>query len=84
MHTFCKYLTIAFAAAYVVALAIYLTGTYGWFGQEPDALSGIFLIPLGFPWILLDVPENFSALFGAGAPLINLALLWIVCRRFAS
>lgn len=80
----CKYVTAAFAVVYIAALAIFLTGTYGWFGQDTDALSGIFLIPLGFPWILLSIPEKFSALFGAGAPLINLALLWFVCRRFAS
>ncbi|WP_108880772.1 hypothetical protein [Anderseniella sp. Alg231-50] len=80
----CKYARAVFAVIYVTALLLYLTGTYGWFGQETDALSGVFLIPLGFPWILFNVPDNFSALFGAGAPLINLALLWIVCRRFAS
>lgn len=79
----CKYITAVFAAAYGVALLVYFTGTFGWFGQDTDALSGIFLVPLGLPWILLRVPENVAPLLGVCAPLLNLGLIRILCRKFA-
>ena len=79
----CKYIIAIFAAAYGVALLVYFTGIFGWFGQDTDPLSGIFLIPLGLPWIWLDVPENIAPVFGACAPLINLGLIWMLCRKFA-
>ena len=80
----CKGVLAVFGLAYIAAVFIYLTGTFGWFGQERDALSGVFLIPLGLPWNLLDPPERFAALFAASVPLVNLGLIWLICRRFAS
>lgn len=39
----------AFAAAYVMALAILAVGTFGRFGSERGPLAGVFLVPLGMP-----------------------------------
>jgi hypothetical protein len=78
---FCKSLTIAFALAYALALLVFLTGTFGLFGQKRDPLSGVFLLPLGFPWVyLVDMaPKSAWPLLAALAPTLNLALILGVC-----
>ena len=76
----CRIVVIVFAVLYLIALGLYLTGTYGWFGQSRDPLSGIFLLPLGLPWSLIEAPEAMRLVLGIGAPLINLVILWVVCR----
>ena len=76
----CRVLLVGFVIAYVLAIFLHLTNSYGWFGQQPDALSGIFLIPLGLPWNLIDLPERALPALGMGAPLINLLLIFILCR----
>jgi hypothetical protein len=77
-----KYVFWAFLALYVAALAIYLVGTLGLFGQQPDPLSGAFLMPLGLPWnLLLDRLAGPSAAAAALAPLVNLAILYWLWRR---
>ncbi|WP_082181786.1 hypothetical protein [Aestuariivita boseongensis] len=62
-----------------------LIGTYGLFGQEQDPLSGVFLLPLGLPWVLLldGLPEPLLPWSAILAPLLNLAILILLCRRFA-
>lgn len=77
---FCRVALVCFGLVYALALFLFLTGTYGWFGQQTDPLSGIFLIPLGLPWNLIDAPEAMLPALGIGAPLINIALLWLLCR----
>lgn len=71
-----------FAALYAIALAILIVGTFGLFGQNSDPLSGIFLIPLGFPWSMLAdfAPESAKAWLTALAPLVNLGLIHFLCR----
>jgi hypothetical protein len=67
-------------------LALLLIGTFGLFGQERDPLAGIFLMPLGLPWVLwLDrFPEMAWPWLAGMAPLLNLAILTFLCRRMAS
>ncbi len=48
----CRIVVLAFVVLYVSALALLAIGTFGWFGQERDPLSGVGLIPLGLPWTL--------------------------------
>ncbi|MBS8228712.1 hypothetical protein [Vannielia litorea] len=77
-----------FAVLYVAALALFLIGTYGWFGQEQDPLAGVFLLPLGLPWNLMtgalpEAPRLWAALL---APVLNIVLLvalrgWFARRR---
>ncbi|MCR9212203.1 MAG: hypothetical protein NXI13_00685 [Proteobacteria bacterium] len=80
-----RIIAAAFAVAYLLALAIYFIGTYGLFGQNPDPLSGVFLIPLGLPWSLMEVPESRAAALAIAAPLINLLILlviiWMISKR---
>ncbi len=82
----CRWVFRVFVALYFVALALLLIGTFGLFGQERDPLAGVFLMPLGMPWNLwLDGLPEWGLLFGAVlAPLVNLTILWIMCRYFAS
>jgi hypothetical protein len=86
--TICGWLILVFAGLYLVALALFAIGYFGLFGSEPSPLAGVFLVPLGIPWIyLLDsLPVPQAALLWAGllAPLINLVLLWSFCRLVRS
>jgi len=72
-----------FLAAYVAAMALFLIGTFGFLGQEPDPLSGVFLLPLGLPWnVLADRAGMGGAAVMLAAPLINLAIVFAIWRRF--
>lgn len=77
-----KWVFWIFVGLYALAFLLFLVGTYGWFGQEKDPLSGVFLMPLGLPWNLLA-----DRLFGAGpatailAPAINAGILFWLWKR---
>ena len=66
-----------FAALYGAALFLFAIGTFGWFGQERDPLSGVFLLPLGLPWnLMLDsVASGGRGILAALAPGLNLSIL---------
>lgn len=78
-----RLLTVAFwalIALYAAALFVWAVGTFGWFGQERDPLSGVFLVPLGLPWTMLadGAPDAALPWIGALAPLVNIAILgWL-------
>lgn len=76
----CRFVVVAFAILYGLALGLFLVGTFGWFGQETDPLSGVFLIPLGLPWSFIDVSEPMLMPLAFGSPFINLIILWGICR----
>jgi len=77
-----KYVFAAFVVLYVAAVLLFLIGTFGWFGQETDPLSGVFLIPLGLPWNLIADKIGLSGvLVGVLSPLINLAILYWFWKR---
>jgi hypothetical protein len=82
MQTICTIIVAAFAIAYLIALALFIIGTYGLFGSPSGPLAGVFLVPLGVPWIfMLDgVSESLKPWVGILAPGINLALLWLICK----
>lgn len=69
---------------YLVALALLLIGTFGLFGQERDPLAGVFLVPLGLPWSLGTggLPEPLLPWMAALSPLLNIAVLTLLCRYF--
>jgi len=79
----CRVLPWLFAALYLAALALLVVGTFGLFGSERGPLAGVFIVPLGLPWIwLIDLaPEKFWPWLAAGAPSLNLCILWTICRR---
>lgn len=81
----CKWTIRIVGASYLVALALLLIGTFGLFGQERDPLSGVFLIPLGLPWVsLLDgVSDGLKPWLLALAPAFNLFILMALCRAFS-
>lgn len=83
MRRLCRVLVWGFAALYALALLVYAAGTFGWFGAEPDPLSGIYLIVLGQPWIRLTeaFPERTWPVVAALAPAVNLAILYALCRN---
>jgi hypothetical protein len=78
----CRWLVAIFGAAYLFALALYLIGTFGLFGQVRDPLAGVFLVPLGLPWNLaIDLlPEVTWPWLAAAAPIVYLGLLASLCR----
>lgn len=83
MSSLCKLAVGIFLAAYILALFLFLVGTFGWFGETRDPLSGIFLIPLGLPWNLVieGFPETLWPWLAAAAPAVNLLLFWLICGR---
>lgn len=78
----CRWSVVVLGAAYAFALAIYLIGTFGLFGQVRDPLAGVFLVPLGLPWnrAIDSLPEATWPWLAAAAPLINLGILATLCR----
>lgn len=77
-----RWVFFVFVGLYAAALALFAIGTYGWFGQEQDPLSGVFLIPLGLPW---NFVADWFGLAGATsailAPLVNAAILYWLWKR---
>jgi hypothetical protein len=82
MKRLCRWTITALALLYAVALLLWLVGRYGLFGAERDPLSAVFLVPLGWPWVLwLDgIAEPWRPWIAAATPLINLVLLALLCR----
>jgi len=78
----CKIAVIGFVVLYLIALGLLAIGTFGLFGQEPDALAGVFVVPLGLPWVkFVDLaPERAWPVLAALTPAINLAIIWAICR----
>ncbi|QNE03929.1 hypothetical protein [Croceicoccus marinus] len=73
-----------FVALYAAALFIFLVGAFGWFGQEKDPLSAVFLMPLGLPWNLIgDRIGRASAALALLAPAINAAILFGLWKRYS-
>ncbi len=77
-----KWIFWGFLLAFLVALGIFASNMLGLFGQSPDPLAGIYLLPFGLPWNLLGIesPDPFPLIIGLGAPLLNLAILWGLWR----
>lgn len=84
---FCRVVFGVLVLAYLFALAVFAVGTFGWFGADEDPLAGAYLIILGMPWVLVPfdvvVGEAALPLVAILAPLVNLAIVWAVCRRLA-
>jgi hypothetical protein len=82
MSRTCRFVVIVFAALYAAAFALFLIGTYGWFGSPQGPLAGVFLVPLGLPWNrwLDGLPQGLWPAAAAAAPALNLLLLWSLCR----
>lgn len=77
----CRIVVVTFAVLWVLAILVLAIGTFGWFGQDRDPLSGVFLIPLGLPWNrVLDGLGVPGLAAGVIAPGINLAILAVICR----
>lgn len=80
-----KWLFWGFLLSFLAAFGFFVSNMMGWFGQTPDALAGLYLLPFGMPWNLvgLELPDPFPLMFGLGAPLLNLAILFWLWRRSA-
>lgn len=78
-----KWLFFLFVTLYALALALLAIGTFGWFGQEQDPLSGVFLLPLGLPWnLLLDRVLGIDGpLVAILSPAVNAAILYWLWKR---
>jgi len=69
-----------FLVLYLLALAAWLIGTFGLFGNEKDPLSGIFLVLLGQPWTrLVDwLPQSLQLAGSVLAPALNLGVIYLI------
>ena len=76
----CSGVFYVFCALYVLALLLFLIGT---FASEDESLAGVFLVPLGLPWNLkIDrlFPEPLWPWAAALAPILNIALIRLICK----
>lgn len=77
-----KWAFLIFTGLYVIALVLLAIGTFGWFGQEKDPISGVFLMPLGLPWNLIADKLGFANwLTAVLTPAINVAILYMIWKR---
>jgi hypothetical protein len=78
-------MVIVFGVLWLLALSLFLGGALGLFGLGRDPLAAVLLIPLGLPWIYLigRLPEALWPWAAALAPLVNLAVLALLCRFFS-
>ena len=85
MGSFCKWIVRIFTVVYLLALALLLVGTFGLFGQERDPLAGVFLMPLGLPWVTFTggLSEGLKPWAAVLAPALNLAIIGLLCRVLA-
>ena len=71
-----------FLLLYAVALSLLAVGTFGWFGQDRDPLSGVFLIPLGLPSVWLGDEAGLTGpALAILAPAINAGILYWVWKH---
>jgi hypothetical protein len=84
MRRACRIVVYAFLVLYLFALGLLAVGTFGLFGAERDPLSAIYVMVLGLPWTrLIDAfPAALHPWLAVGAPLLNLLILWAICRAF--
>ncbi|MDK3074295.1 hypothetical protein QO034_14380 [Sedimentitalea sp. JM2-8] len=70
---------------YVIALFLWAVGTFGWFGQERDPLSAVFLVTLGLPWIRFIDAAPAAALpwLAALSPVLNIVIVGRLARYFS-
>jgi hypothetical protein len=82
LNKVCRIALVAFLCLYGFALIVFAVGILGLFGAERDPLSGVFLVLLGLPWNrLIDVfPEAAWPWLAAAAPVLNILVLWFICR----
>lgn len=82
MSRFCRAVLVVFGVLYLFALGVLAIGTFGWFGSERDALSGVYVVLLGMPWTMLvgGLPEPLLPWAAALAPAVNLLLIGALCR----
>lgn len=83
-----RWVIATYALICLVAIALLLAGTFGWFGVERDPLSGTFAIMLALPWsaILGDFGGGpaFGLIIVVAGMFINLGIiagLRLILRR---
>jgi hypothetical protein len=78
----CTVALVIFGLLYLAALALFAIGTFGLLGSPKGPLAGVFLVPLGLPWIrMLDgVSSKLRPWLAMVTPLVNLLILWLLCR----
>lgn len=85
MRVSCRTFLIILGLAYLVAVVIHVVGTFGWLSLDWDPLSVVVLIILGLPWILFPlgalIDQAYWPAVAAAAPLFNLAIVRLICRR---
>ncbi len=82
MKIFCTAIVIVFGITYLLCLGLYVIGSFGLFGSPSGPLAGVFLMPLGLPWVFMlerfsDTLKPWLAIL---APGLNLIILATVCR----
>ena len=71
-----------FIVVFGAAVLLLLVGTFGWFGEEQDPLSAVFLLPLGLPWNIMADRLGLAGVASLTlAPVINGGILLRLWKR---
>jgi hypothetical protein len=86
MGAVCRTVLVILGLLYLAALILFAIGTFGLFGSPQGPLAGVFLVPLGLPWVLLldGVAESARPWLAGLARLLNLVVLLALCRFLAA
>lgn len=78
----CRTLCRSFILVWGVALVMHLIGLLGVLGMEQGPLSGLLIVLLGLPWILLvdHLPHEILVWVAAAMPAVNYVLIRSLCR----
>jgi len=77
-----KWVFWIFVALYGFSVLLLLIGTLGWFGQEKDPLSAVFLLPMGLPWNIIADRLGIAGVASlVAAPAINAGILYWLWKR---
>ncbi|HHN67591.1 MAG TPA: hypothetical protein ENK15_06095 [Thermopetrobacter sp.] len=79
----CRLLTGAFVALWLAGVASFVVNQ-SLHNDTLDLFTALVMTPLGLPWNLYPVffggSDTLRMVIALAAPLINLVLLWVVCR----
>ena len=53
MGGLCRTVLVILTVLYLIALTLFVVGTFGLVGSPQGPLAGLYLIPLGLPWNLM-------------------------------
>ena len=72
-----------FLIAYLLALGVFVVGQIGFSGSVKDPFAGVYLIPLGLPWVYVfdfnSLSDNAANWLRVLSPVLNYFFITATC-----